>query len=56
MKTRQAMTDDEIEELVRELIEMHLDEETRKVALKWLEKRAAVYQAIVELGLIGETD
>jgi hypothetical protein len=31
------MTDDEIEELVRELIEENLDKETRKAALEWLE-------------------
>jgi hypothetical protein len=55
-KTRQAMTDDEIEELVRELIEVNLDEETRKAALEWLEKRTVTYQALSGLGLVDKAD
>lgn len=45
------MTDDEIEEMVRELIDLHLDEQARKAALEWLEKRDEVYRAVVGLGL-----
>jgi hypothetical protein len=33
----QAVTDDEIEEMVRQLIEDNLDEETRKAVLEWLD-------------------
>ncbi len=44
------MTDDEIEEMVRELIEVNLDEENRKAALAWLDKRIITYQVMVELG------
>jgi hypothetical protein len=50
------MTDDQIEEMVREPIEVNLDEETRKAALEWLEKRTVVYRAVVELGLIAGMD
>jgi hypothetical protein len=30
----------------------NLDEETRKAALEWLEKRAVAYQAMVDLGFL----
>ncbi len=46
------MTDDQIEEMVRELIEVHLDEETRKAALEWLDRLTVTYLAMVELGLV----
>ena len=53
----QAMTDDEIEEVVRELIEVHLDEQARKAALEWFEKCVRVYRAVVGLGgLVGNAD
>ncbi|QIG96799.1 hypothetical protein [Bradyrhizobium sp. 6(2017)] len=46
------MEDEEIEDVIRGLVEEHLDEETRETALEWLETRAAAYQAMLELGLI----
>jgi hypothetical protein len=33
------MTDEEIEDMVRQLIEEHLSEENRKAALDWLDTR-----------------
>jgi len=40
------MADEEIEEMVRRLIEEHLTEDDRKAALEWLDKR------IIRLGLV----
>jgi hypothetical protein len=51
-KASQTMTDDQIEEMVRDLIKNNpfLDEDTRQAALEWLDKRIIAYQAMVELG------
>ena len=46
------MDDEEIEDVIRGLLEEHLDEETRETAVAWLETRVAAYQAMLELGLI----
>jgi hypothetical protein len=46
------MTGDQIEDMMRELIEIHLSEEFRRPALEWLEKRVICYAAMAELGLI----
>ena len=47
------MTDDDVETMVRDLIEEHLAYDTRKAALDWLEKRAVAYKGMQELGLLG---
>src|SRR6266478_4665754 len=39
------MLDDDIEEMVRELIECHLDEEARKLAVVWFDKVTMCYAA-----------
>jgi hypothetical protein len=46
------MSDDDIEEMVRELIECHLDEEGRKLAVEWFDRVTACYAAMKELKLI----
>jgi hypothetical protein len=47
--------DEEIEVMVRELIEEHLlDNDVRKAALAWLDKRVDAYQAMNDLGLLEE--
>jgi hypothetical protein len=46
------MSDDDIEEMVRELIEGHLDEERSKLAAAWFEKMTDCYAAMKELKLI----
>jgi hypothetical protein len=48
------MSDDEIEAMLRDLIEKHLVEDARAVALNWLEKRSLTYQAVVNLGLLDQ--
>jgi hypothetical protein len=50
------MTDDEIEALIRELVDENLDEETGTAVLAWLEIRMAHYQAMVDLGLADKAD
>jgi hypothetical protein len=47
------MSDDEIETMVRELINEHLtDDDEREAALNWLEKRVDAYEAMQDLGLL----
>jgi L-ribulose-5-phosphate 3-epimerase UlaE len=46
------MTDDAIEAMIFDLIEIHLDEDNRKAAIEWLQKRVATYSAMAEHGLI----
>jgi hypothetical protein len=41
-----------IETTVRELIEVHLSEKHRQVALAWLEERVAAHRAMIELRLL----
>jgi len=38
------MSDDDIEAMLRGLVEEHLAEDARKAALNWLEKRSVTYQ------------
>jgi hypothetical protein len=45
------MRDEEIEDMVRQLIEEHLAEENRKAALDWLDTRTIYYAAAKRLGL-----
>jgi hypothetical protein len=47
----QRTTDEEIEDMVRQLIEEHLAEENRKAALDWLDTRTIYYAAAKRLGL-----
>ena len=47
--------DEEIEVMVRELIEEHLtDDDIREAALRWLDERVDAYQAMKDLGLLEE--
>jgi hypothetical protein len=46
------MTDDQIETMVLDLIEVHLDEKAREVAVAWLYERARFYDAAADLGLV----
>ena len=39
------MSDDEIDEMIRTAIYLHLDDERRVMALEWLDARVAVYHA-----------
>jgi hypothetical protein len=48
------MSDDDIEAMLRGLVEEHLAEDARKAALNWLEKRSITYQAMQNLGLLDE--
>jgi hypothetical protein len=48
------LSDDDIEAMLRELVEKHLAEEARAAALNWLEKRSLTYQAVVNLGLLDQ--
>ena len=48
------MTDDEIEAMVRELIEQQLENGARQMALDWLEERIDAYKAVQESGLLDE--
>jgi len=51
------MSDDEIEEMVRDAIDLHaVDEEARTAAVRWLNNRIAICQAMEELGLISVDD
>jgi len=43
------MPDDEIDEMIRTAIYLHLDDEHRVVALEWLDQRVAVYDAHKDL-------
>jgi hypothetical protein len=46
------MNDDQIEDMVRDLIEQHVADPDRKAALKWLTSHAIVYKASARLGLV----
>jgi hypothetical protein len=46
------MTDDQIEQWIRDLISENMDEENRKAALEWLDKLTDTYQVMLELGLM----
>jgi hypothetical protein len=46
------ISDDEIEDMVRDLIDNHFDDENRAAALEWLNKRIALFQAASELKLL----
>ena len=46
------MTDDQIEQSIRDLISENMDEENRKAALEWLDKLTDTYQVMLELGLM----
>lgn len=46
------MPDDEIDEMIRTAIYLHLDEGHRVQALQWLDKRVAVYDACKDISLI----
>jgi hypothetical protein len=46
------LSDEDIEEMVRDLVEEHLANDFRQAALDWLEMRAVTYQAVQELGLL----
>jgi hypothetical protein len=48
----EKISDDEIEDMVRDLIDNHFDDENRAAALEWLDKRIAVFKAMSELGLL----
>lgn len=48
------MTDEDVETMVRDLIEEHLANDAREAALNWLEKRTVAYQAMQELGLLSD--
>jgi hypothetical protein len=46
------MTNEQIEELVRDLIEANLDKRNRKAAAKWLDSLVVCHTACLELGLL----
>jgi hypothetical protein len=46
------MSDDDIEAMLRDLVEEHLAEDARKAALNWLEKRSVTYKTTQSLGLL----
>ena len=48
------LSDDDIEAMLRGLVEKHLAEEARAAALNWLEKRSLTYEAVMNLGLLDE--
>jgi len=50
------LSDEECENLLLDLIEKHLDEETRRTMREWLAKRSGAYTACVELGLVDERE
>jgi len=39
------MSDDEVDEMIRTAIYLHLDDAHRILALEWLDERLALYQA-----------
>jgi hypothetical protein len=49
-------SDDDVETMVRELIEEHLADDDREAALRWLDKRVDAYQAMRDLGLLDEDE
>jgi hypothetical protein len=49
------MLDDEIDEMIRTAIYLHLDDEHLVPALEWLDERVAVYAACKDLTLIRGT-
>ena len=48
------MSDDDIEAMLRGLVEQHLAEDARKAALNWLEKHSITYQAMQNLRLLDD--
>lgn len=50
------MTDDEIQAWIIDLIEINMDEESRKLALEWMEIRAVAFDAMKQSGLIADDD
>jgi len=46
------LADEEIEQMVRHLIEEHLTEDNRKAALEWLDRRTIYFEAAKRLGLV----
>ena len=50
------MSDDQIEAMIRDLVEINLDEDARAAAVEWLDKHTICYTAAVELGLIDRTE
>ena len=51
-----GMTDEEILEMVRGLIELHAPEADREAALDWLARRVAFYDAGLSQGLVPPDD
>jgi hypothetical protein len=49
---KRTTIDDDIETMVRHLIEVHLADDVRDAALDWLEKLANAYKDMQELGLV----
>ena len=50
------MTDNEIQVRIINLIESNMDEESRTLALEWLEIRAVAFDAMKQSGLIADDD
>jgi hypothetical protein len=48
------MSDEEIEAMVRDLVEEHLADDVRAAALEWLERRSVAYQAMQALELLDD--
>jgi hypothetical protein len=46
------MSDDEIDEMIRTAIYLHLDDEHQVLALEWLDERVGVYDAHKDLTLV----
>jgi hypothetical protein len=46
------MSDDDIDAMVRDLIDEHLADEFREAAVAWLTKRDIANRAVKELGLL----
>jgi hypothetical protein len=57
-KSTVIMTDDDIEAMLRDMVEKHLPEDARAAALNWLEKRSLTYEAAMNLELLdkGQAD
>jgi hypothetical protein len=49
---KRTTIDEDIETMVRHLIEVHLADDVRDAALDWLEKRANAYRDMQELGSV----
>ena len=50
------MTDNEIQVRIINLIESNMDEESRTLALEWLEIRAVAFDAMKQSGLVADDD